>query len=125
MRPIDAEPIEQELFKRADKSLAKNPYENAKICAFRRAFELVLNAPTITPLLNDPLTLEELLEMDGEPVWVETFVKGLKSHWAIVYGEYLSDGRFTDDKERCLLSIDEIGGYGLAYVAYRRKKEDA
>lgn len=70
MRLIDAEPIERALFRRADKSLAKNPYENAKICAFRRAFELVLDAPTITSLPNDPLTLEELREMDGEPVWV-------------------------------------------------------
>ena len=70
MRLIDAEPIERALFRRADKSLAKNPYENAKICAFRQAFELVLDAPTITSLPNDPLTLEELREMDGEPVWV-------------------------------------------------------
>ena len=66
MRLIDAEPIEQALFKLADKSLAKNPYANAKICAFRRALELVLNAPTIAPPPNDPLTLEELREMDGE-----------------------------------------------------------
>lgn len=80
------------------------------------------NRRTVPP--NPPLTLEELREMDGEPVWVEMFAKGLKSHWAIVYGKYLSDGRFTGDKERCLLSIDEIGGYGLAYVAYRRKPEE-
>lgn len=28
-------------------------------------------APTVYPLPNGPLTLEELREMDGEPVWVE------------------------------------------------------
>ena len=28
-------------------------------------------APTIYPTPNDPLTLEELLEMEGEPVWIE------------------------------------------------------
>ena len=72
MRPIDAEPIEQALFRRSDKSLVKNPYENARICAFRRAFELILDAPTITPPPNDPLTLDQLREMDGEPVWADS-----------------------------------------------------
>lgn len=66
MRLIDAEPIEQKLFRQADKAMAKNPYENARVCAFRRAFELILNAPTIAPLPNDPLTLEELREMVDE-----------------------------------------------------------
>lgn len=35
MRPIDADPIEQALFKQADKSLTKSPYENARICALK------------------------------------------------------------------------------------------
>lgn len=60
MRPIDAEPIERALFKLADKSLAKNPYENARICAFRQAFELILKAPTITPPPSDPLDMDKL-----------------------------------------------------------------
>lgn len=76
------------------------------------------------PPSNAPLTLEELREMDGEPVWVEMFVKGLKSHWAIVHGEYLTDGRFVEDKQRCLLSIDENGGYGLAFLARRCRPEE-
>lgn len=86
---------------------------------------LIQTAPTIAPPPNDPLTPEQLREMDGESVWVEMFVKGLKSHWAIVYGKYLSDGRFWSDKERFLLSIDKTGGYGLVYLAYRRKPEAA
>lgn len=43
--------------------------------------ELVEYAPTLTPP-NEPLTLEELREMDGEPVWC----KELKS-WALIYTE--------------------------------------
>lgn len=74
MRLIDAEPIERKLFRQADKALAKNPYENARVCAFRRVLGLILDAPTITfppnnAPPNDPLTLEELREMDGAPVW--------------------------------------------------------
>lgn len=74
---------------------------------------------------NLPLTLEQLREMDGEPVWVESFIRGLASHWAIVRGKYLSDGRFSDDMERCLLSADKNSGYGIAWIAYRNKPEEA
>lgn len=89
MRLIDAEPIERALFRQADKALVKNPYANARVCAFRRAFELVLGAPTIDPSPseappNDPLTLDELREMDGEPVWVvET--NGYPPRWGLIY----------------------------------------
>lgn len=36
------------------------------------------NAPTLTPP-NEPLTLEQLREMDGEPVWFDTIKR-----WGIV-----------------------------------------
>ena len=36
------------------------------------------NMPTLTPP-NEPLTLEQLREMDGEPVWVEEV-----EHWALI-----------------------------------------
>lgn len=36
------------------------------------------NAPTLTPP-NEPLTLDELREMDGEPVWVKEV-----EHWALI-----------------------------------------
>lgn len=82
MRLIDADPIERALFKLADKSLAKNPYENARICAFRRALELVLNAPTIAPPPNDPLTLEELLKTEN-PVWCRVDCLPNKGFWCL------------------------------------------
>lgn len=40
--------------------------------------EYVEYAPTLTPP-NEPLTLEQLREMDGEPVWVEDV-----KHWALI-----------------------------------------
>ena len=38
--------------------------------SLRSVLLLLDAAPTIEPPPNDPLTLEELREMDGEPVWV-------------------------------------------------------
>lgn len=84
MRLIDAEPVEQELFKLADKALGKNPYEKASICAYRRAFEMVVGAPSIAPQPNEPLTMDELREMDGEPVWLRCDTPDGKSgYWCL------------------------------------------
>lgn len=80
--------------------------------------------PTITPPPNAPLTLEQLLEMDGEPVWVESFVVGLNSHWGIVHGNYISDGKLQNEKGKCLLLIGDSGGYDIAWIAFRRKPEE-
>ncbi len=42
------------------------------------AMQLLYDMPTLTPP-NEPLTIEELREMDGEPVWVEEV-----KHWALI-----------------------------------------
>ena len=43
-----------------------------------RALHSIAYAPTLTQP-DEPLTLEELREMDGEPVWVEEV-----EHWALI-----------------------------------------
>ena len=66
---------------------------------------------------NDPLTLDELRQMDGEPVWVVRLDGRLKSRWHIVgsslwiemFTEW--DGAFSPD-------------YGKTWLAYRHKTED-
>lgn len=119
MRLIDAEPIERALFRWADKSLAKNPYKNARICAFRRAFELILDAPTITPPPNDPLTLDQLREMDGEPVWIDDIVfrrdRSCGGLWAIVV--LACDEIIFGDRNS--MPLKDVVGF-----AYRRKPEE-
>ena len=40
--------------------------------------QLIEMQPTLTPP-NEPLTIEQLREMDGEPVWIEDL-----KHWALV-----------------------------------------
>ncbi len=77
-----------------------------------------LEPEEITPLIpppNDPLTLEELREMNGEPVWVECLGSKDYSVWAIV--------------DLCLNGIHtkyfyaDFDYYGDEWLAYRRKPE--
>ena len=56
---------------------------------------------------NEPLTLDELREMDGEPVWL---VNQNGGRWVIMSGAYLWDSRKNAD-------------YGKTWLAYRQKKE--
>ncbi len=79
------------------------------------------SVPTIDPPPNDPLTLEELREMDGEPVYVR--YPDSYGEWGLV--EILHDDhigiRFRD-------GLVDIGGkYGLLSRGagiYRRRPEE-
>ena len=69
MRAIDADALKKELA----------PYEEND---FSQQIDVILKIvdaqPTLTPP-NEPLTLEQLREMDGEPVWVTPL-----GFWALV-----------------------------------------
>lgn len=70
---------------------------------------------------NEPLTLEELKEMDGEPVWVQS--PGIPEYgsWRIVAGVD------TEDGARTLYCFGDYTcrDYGKVWLAYRRPpKED-
>ena len=80
--------------------------------------QIVDTQPTLTPP-NEALTLEELREMDGEPVWVQT--PGIPKYgcWVIVAGV---------DKEYGQRTLYCPGGYtcrnyGRDWIAYRRPPE--
>ncbi len=66
---------------------------------------------------NDPLSLDELRQMDGEPVWVVWLDGRLKSRWYIV-GSSLWIEMFTEWDGA--FSLD----YGKTWLAYRHKTED-
>jgi hypothetical protein len=74
MRPIDASKLLFEI----------------QVCSWdseqdkERAEDLVLGMPTLTPP-NEPLTLEELWEMNEEPVWVQNLEEPGKSQWRLLY----------------------------------------
>ena len=56
----------------------------------------------------EPLTLDELRKMDGEPVWL---VNQNGGRWVIMSGAYLWDSRKNAD-------------YGKTWLAYRQKPEE-
>ena len=70
--------------------------------------------PTLTPP-NEPLTLEELREMDGEPVWVQTPGIPKYGRWVIVAGVD------TEDGQRTLYCQGDYTcrNYGRDWIAYR------
>ena len=83
-----------------------------------RAEDLVLGMPTLTPP-NEPLTLEELREINEVPVWIQNLEEPAKSQWRLLYwdrGKYL-----------VLQGISVRGylmeEYGESWLAYRRPPE--
>lgn len=68
--------------------------------------------PTLTQP-NEPLTLEELREMDGEPVWVENKNNPALSGWGIMLENICS--AYHD-----IFSIEQ---YNKTWLAYRRPPE--
>ena len=78
----------------------------------------IQHAPTLTPP-NEPLTIEQLREMDGEPVWIVDVGphKWYGPGWAIV------------DRDNCLVRTAKnwnpvfFERYGEWWIAYRRPKE--
>lgn len=66
--------------------------------------------------LNDPLTLEQLREMDGEPVYVTSSI-GEQPMWYIVD---IEDRELKNPWDRITL---EEWDEGYPYKAYRRKPE--
>ena len=65
---------------------------------------------------NEPLTLDELRKMDGEPVWVQPPGVPEYGRWAIVEGV----------GENCLFLRNDFTchDYGKTWLAYRQKPEE-
>lgn len=82
--------------------------------AIETAINLLKTHPGNQP--NDPLTLEQLREMDGEAVWI-CEPDGSDGMWALVDLEY----------ELCRTAKGGIAifdTYGKTWLAYRRKLEE-
>lgn len=73
------------------------------------AEKIVLDMPTLTPP-NEPLTLEQLREMDGQPVWIVRLEDNL-GWWAIVR---LGNDRANTDYGAYFMLSD----YGKTWLAY-------
>ena len=66
--------------------------------------------------VNKALTLDELRQMDGEPVWVQSPGVPEYGRWAIVEGV----------GENCLFLHDDFTchDYGKTWLAYRKKSKE-
>lgn len=67
MRPIDCH--------KAKKAIHEH---GTNMMRTKTVLKILDSIPTLTPP-NEPLTLEELRQMDGQPVWVEDV-----KHWALI-----------------------------------------
>ena len=69
------------------------------------------------PPPNRPLTMEELREMDGQPVWFCKCHNGL-CNWCVIDHTNETNIFFTDGTVRLMSS------YGDGWMAYRRRPEE-
>lgn len=111
MRLIDADALQTAL---VDKYRGIDGYKTRE--KFYQAIEIVRRQPTIAPPPNDPLTLEQLREIDGEPVWVVQVEGKLHPFWMLVDTE--------DESASSRLYAAMFEDYGTEWLAYRRKLED-
>lgn len=73
---------------------------------------------------NEPLTLEQLREMDGEPVWGKSLITDKPGEWVIVRVVEMSKAWFI----ACAGASQGFGDkdtYGITWLAYRCPPEGA
>lgn len=88
---------------------------------FKTALIAVLGYETITLPPNNPLTLEELREMDEEPVWVVETTTGI-CYWAIIND--VNDcgmGFYTTTNPK---DYGSFALYDKTWIAYRRRPKE-
>jgi len=106
MRPIDAEYLEKIAEQQGHVTI-----------------DDILDAPTIAPEPNPPLTLEELREMDTEAVWVCNPKDICWGHMALIRSDPLDVPEYND----CAYAVGifwSFSDYGKTWLAYRRKPEE-
>ena len=110
MRPIDAYTLNNALV-----SWYNDTEDETEKSILRRVMQMVVHAPTLTPP-NEALTMEQLREMDGEPVYVVSAI-GERPEWYIVD---IEENEFKNPWDSISL---ENWDEGYPYTAYRRPPE--
>lgn len=78
-------------------------------------------ATTLTPP-NEPLTMEDLRQMDGQPVWGKSLINNKPGEWFILRIVEMSKTWFV----ACAGATQGFGDkdtYGKTWLAYRRPQE--
>lgn len=82
--------------------------------------DIQMMPPTLTPP-NEPLTLEQLREMDGEPVYLVSYDYPQHTGWRIVRLDPVINAPTLWDNEGGY--FDSRHEYGKTWLAYRRPPE--
>ena len=82
---------------------------------------VIKTAPTLTPP-NEPLTLEELRQMRGKPVWTVTTGFNGSGRWELVCDVDCEDALEMASCVDGFYDID-VNTYGSTWLAYRRPPE--
>ena len=102
VRPIDAVQVLHDI-NLHHRPTPVSEFESGFNNGLNQAMWEITHAPTLTQP-NEPLTLEELREMDGEPVWFDTIKR-----WGIV--KVCKDGTFI---------ITKSGEFEVGYITQRK-----
>lgn len=71
---------------------------------------------------NEPLTLDELRQMDGEPAYFVSLRDGF-SAWGIIHAVNMSQTWFIA-VSGCERAFGDRDSYGTAWIGYRRKPKE-
>lgn len=82
MRPIDAVQVLKDI-NWHHKPTPVSEFESGFNQGLNQAMWIITHALTLTPP-NEPLTLDELRQMDGQPVWGKSLITGKPGEWFIV-----------------------------------------
>lgn len=97
-------------------------YPKQKMDIVRWAFYDAFSSDDEEAEKNDPLTLEELREMDGKPVWCCNPGNALDGHWAIISTDTFY---FPHDMAAYAVGVNQwfFGDYAKTWLAYSRPLE--
>lgn len=122
VRPIDAVQVLNDI-NRHHKPTPVSEFESGFNQGLNQAMWIITHAPTLTPP-NEPLALEQLREMDGQPVYVvfRPDNSGDKPQfWALVSADKQHDEVYLLDSMGAAGSYDEI--WANLEAIYRRPPE--
>ncbi len=124
MKLIDADEIKKDFAE-----ILYHNYADDYARGFKAALVAILEYKTIASPTNDPLTLEQLQEMDGDPVWTVTIGLEGSGRWVLCSCETIT-ACSLHKVLRCVTSTGEATDYefetyGKIWIAYRRRLEDS
>jgi len=122
MRLIDADAMLQNENEAYNKSLVKTEGTELalpNLIAHLKISKLIEETPTETATENKPLTLEQLRQMDGEPVWTVPLDGTGCGEWTII----AIGAQIEMLKTLSLDTAYEECNYGKTWLAYARRPE--